>query len=70
MMRPTSVTSYLPALTPIADEFVAKYENTLRIDDSLKTLVKFTTESNYFNMTNMLKMAFHVLLVLSYYTVL
>ncbi|XP_078336412.1 putative cytochrome P450 49a1 [Crassostrea virginica] len=45
MMRPTSVTSYLPALTPIADEFVAKYENTLRIDDSLKTLVRFTTES-------------------------
>ncbi|XP_048752205.2 probable cytochrome P450 12b2, mitochondrial isoform X2 [Ostrea edulis] len=45
MLRPMAVTSYIPLLTPVADDFIAKYRSTLKIEDCLKTLVNFTTES-------------------------
>lgn len=45
MLRPTAVISYLPILTPVADDFIAKYRDSLEIKDCLKTLINFTTES-------------------------
>lgn len=45
MMRPTVVSSYIPALTPVADDFVANCRSSHRIDDCLKTMINFTTES-------------------------
>lgn len=46
MMRPAVVSSYIPALTPVADDFIAICRNSHRIDDCLKTMINFTTESN------------------------
>lgn len=48
MMRPAVVSSYIPALTPVADDFIAICRNSHRIDDCLKTMINFTTESNLF----------------------
>lgn len=45
MMRPAVVSSYIPALTPVADDFIAICRNSHRIDDCLKTMINFTTES-------------------------
>lgn len=60
MMRPAVVSSYIPALTPVADDFIAICRNSHRIDDCLKTMINFTTESNLF------KIFFKSLIVLAF----
>jgi len=47
MLRPAVVTSYVPLIEQVTSDFIDMLRTKKTVDDLLKELMNYTTESNY-----------------------